>query len=368
MSYKLADYKWGAGTLGFEGGTIKWHGDLDDLDHGSQHSDAEFDEALRKAFDAWEDVADLNFQEVSSPAQADVVVDTEDLDGGVLGTATVRYASRPGVDEIREADIDFDDSGRTWAPEGDGGSDFFAVALHEIGHALGLEHVNDETEIMNPFLVGDEMGDGDAAGAVAMYGAAQSNNEGPPSGGGGGDAPPVGGSGDDTPAPAPAPPSGDAPAPAPAPPDGDAPAPAPAPEAGGDDDGGGGIFDMLFGWIFELFSGLFGGGGDDEAEVSEAAETLHVHSHAFYEDADTMAQFEGDHGHDHDHGHGHDHDHGHHGHDHGEPSLDELIPMLPGHGHEPDHFDFGGDHAADCDGCCGGACGGSEQDHVFDFL
>ncbi|MGI9394602.1 MAG: matrixin family metalloprotease, partial [Boseongicola sp.] len=48
--------------------------------------------------------------------------------------------------------------------------DFFSVALHEIGHILGLGHVNDTSEIMNPFISTDVLGDGDISGVQFLYG------------------------------------------------------------------------------------------------------------------------------------------------------------------------------------------------------
>ena len=52
-------------------------------------------------------------------------------------------------------------------------SEFVQTALHEIGHAVGLDHVNDPSQIMNPFVVDgvDQLADGDIAGLQYLYGA-----------------------------------------------------------------------------------------------------------------------------------------------------------------------------------------------------
>jgi len=96
-------------------------------------------------------------------------VGTEYLAGDVVGYATYSYTVYTGIDRITEGAIVFDTE-ETWAPYGIGGTDFYAVALHEIGHIIGLGHVDDITEIMNPYISADDLGDGDIDGARYLYG------------------------------------------------------------------------------------------------------------------------------------------------------------------------------------------------------
>ena len=54
-------------------------------------------------------------------------------------------------------------------------TDLFQVALHEIGHNLGLEHSNERKSIMYPYLLdgNDALDTDDIAGIQALYGRPQ---------------------------------------------------------------------------------------------------------------------------------------------------------------------------------------------------
>ena len=176
MSYSAGDLKWGQAVLGQPSGTITWSADyIDALNFSPSYDEADFDAALLAAFDAWESIANIDFEMAANPGSADVTVVSSPLNGPA-GTAYYSYDGNPGLSEIFQGEITFN-SNLTWAPEGEGGVDFYAVALHEIGHILGLGHVNDPSEIMNPYIETDVLGDGDVAGAQFLYGL---NDGGPP--------------------------------------------------------------------------------------------------------------------------------------------------------------------------------------------
>ncbi|MEM9031984.1 MAG: matrixin family metalloprotease [Pseudomonadota bacterium] len=300
MEFDLLGAKWGATTLGTPSGTVTWAADLSGgLNfNGAVHDQAAFDAALEDAFEAWERVASVNFVQSGSVAMADISVVMGDLSSepaNVVGQAAVSAVSLPGTDRLTNVDITLDNT-EFWAPTGGGGIDFFAVAAHEIGHGIGLDHVNDPNQIMNPVITTDELGDGDIAGAQALYGRD----------------------------------AGDVAAPAPS---ADPFTPTTAAEADDGGGGGGGGIGLLLGGLFAALLSLFGGAaaapalvlaglsgdGDDDADDDHADDDHTDEDHDHDDDHDD------DHDHDeadYDHDHDHDHDHD------GDLSGEELIAFL----------------------------------------
>ncbi len=90
-------------------------------------------------------------------------------------TLTNAYAGKFGFNYLQEADIVFNDTGAYKWDVYDGARqgkiDFRRVALHELGHALGLDHETSATAIMAPRLSDFyQLQADDIAGAESIYG------------------------------------------------------------------------------------------------------------------------------------------------------------------------------------------------------
>ena len=157
VDYSLEGAKWGSPELGTAGGTVTWAVD-------ASISQVEL-QSINAAFAEWSEVADIQFQQVSSTANSDIDFSNSALDGAgnVLGVTGFSYSGG----QLQSADIKFD-SGDNLT-----GSDFSLVAIHEIGHAIGLGHYNDDDAVMNSTANFDLNGleQSDIDGIVALYGA-----------------------------------------------------------------------------------------------------------------------------------------------------------------------------------------------------
>ncbi|CAH2006887.1 unnamed protein product [Acanthoscelides obtectus] len=134
---------------------------------------------IQKALDTWGGYGRLNFHRAYD-ANADIIVafgrgyhgDSFPFDGpgSVLAHAFFPY-------EFSElgGDIHFDEDEK-WIDErnnnGEYGTDFYTVALHELGHSLGLAHSPIPTSVMFPYYKGSEEGSTATLGyddILAMY-------------------------------------------------------------------------------------------------------------------------------------------------------------------------------------------------------
>ena len=140
---------------------------------------AEF-QATRNAFQSWAAVIPLNFREVGQNDSPDVLIDwrpANDADLSMVG-GTLAHADFPPdcsvVTNTLPKPVHFDDSEHNWvigaAP---GAFDVESVAVHEIGHILGLAHSSVAGAIMFPTIssngTNQALTQDDISGAQDLY-------------------------------------------------------------------------------------------------------------------------------------------------------------------------------------------------------
>ena len=148
---------------------------LDGLLAKSGISDQEFERAIRRAFDRWEDAADLRFDYVEDPDAADILIGAQGQPRDIAYTNVWHAPAAQGeIAAITKATYCLNPDA-TWETTFDGDEstyDIERVATHEIGHAVGLDHPGPSGQLMGYRYseTVNGLGPGDVLGATRLYG------------------------------------------------------------------------------------------------------------------------------------------------------------------------------------------------------
>lgn len=145
--------------------------------------DAGWENDIRAAFNTWAAVIDIVFTEVADNgvdfnaggATGDIRIASHIFDGAYSVLAHAYYPPPNGNTAAGDVHFDSQEPWHVGAGDPGGGEiDLFTVALHELGHSLGLAHSADPTAVMFAsywYNAAEELSADDIAGGQAIYGA-----------------------------------------------------------------------------------------------------------------------------------------------------------------------------------------------------
>ena len=185
--YRTLDHKWPDNTITWSFADLILTGDEREPYIGSTLADDNSDGMrglVREAFNAWESVCGVDFVEVSDGRNVDIRVGWasnahSDGAGGTLAFYQFSWLPATATTLWGAIALDHADSGVSL-------SDMYDTLLHEVGHALGLDHSNVRNVVMSgglgsepdgltPYWAGvpgrDPLQPDDIADAVALWGA-----------------------------------------------------------------------------------------------------------------------------------------------------------------------------------------------------
>ena len=131
---------------------------------------------IHRAFETWEKVANVSFVYVTDVAEADVLVGAQQVPKGIaFADVNYRTSSSASMASIRKAAICFNPEvlWETAFDQDESTYDMRYVAMHEIGHVLGLNHALGKTNSIMGFRYRESVRApqaGDIAGVTVLYG------------------------------------------------------------------------------------------------------------------------------------------------------------------------------------------------------
>ncbi len=151
--FRLLDSKWGesqekgtpGGLVSYSFATQNYNGQLREFD--SFITEASFQKEILEALSVWEVEADIRFTEVADASNVDIRFGWANIDGSrsILGET-----SFPSTGPLNQVVVAFDRD-ENWFVGGDAPAnliDFSSTAVHEIGHAIGIDHSEANRSIM----------------------------------------------------------------------------------------------------------------------------------------------------------------------------------------------------------------------------
>jgi len=136
---------------------------------------SQYEAEAAKAFGAWSSVADIEFRQVSDPAAADILIGAQvNPVGRAFTNVSYTRATASAVSPLEKSLICLNPE-QPWKVGFDGDLNVYDLRytlVHEIGHAIGLDHPGSDSAVMS-YRYEERFATlqpGDIRGAVALYG------------------------------------------------------------------------------------------------------------------------------------------------------------------------------------------------------